>query len=251
MALVWQLAERHDLYLFHCRCCWTGIKLLGTTCLCSEQSSRLKASLRQIPSAATRVSPTERQHQHSPTATCCPLSQRSHHSTRELLVGCFWQICAPLTPSVHPSAGNSHTPRAPGSHTPARPGSHAASSKGGSHLGPPSELANADEGSWDGPGGPGSLSAGPSGFDDAFSSFKSRASSRTLGAIQEDLLSAQPSGAQLVYAIATHMLWTATTHNQWPLSGCLRGADSHSVSCSGCNSCMPGCIVHGGCSSWS
>lgn len=50
---------------------------------------------------------------------------------------------------------------------------------------------------WDSAVGPGSLSAGPSGLDDAFSSFKSRVSSKALGSIAEDALSAQPSATNL------------------------------------------------------
>lgn len=58
----------------------------------------------------------------------------------------------------------------------------------------PSAPDIADEDSWDMSGGAGMLSAGPSGLDDAFSSFKSRVSSKALGSIAEDALSAQPSG---------------------------------------------------------
>jgi hypothetical protein len=157
------------LLLLSCRCCWIAIKPPATTCWCWEPSGRPRASPSPTHTAATRV---------SLSCLCSSVTTQRTPSNSLTL-----RLCMLL--HAHPAGGGSRTPHA--THGPA-------SSKD-------SDDPTATE-DWDSAVGPGSLSAGPSGLDDAFSSFKSRVSSKALGSIAEDTLSAQPSGVCLCVSAA-------------------------------------------------
>jgi hypothetical protein len=106
-------------------------------------------------------------------------------------------------PQPHASTGaaGSHTPHN-GSHTPARPASRAgASSLQGSRISEGGDTEGQDESSWEA----GGLSAGPTGLDSEFDSFKGSVSSKALGSIPEDLLSAQPSGGPRIQEAALQL----------------------------------------------
>lgn len=108
-------------------------------------------------------------------------------------------MCSKLTSKLFPlfppslqsiPAAASHTPRAGSSHHSHTPSVAASTSVAGGPLG----LSDSHDDMWPDAASSGAILPGPSDLDSNFNSFKSRVSSKALGSIPEDALSAQPSG---------------------------------------------------------